>query len=54
MAKEPTKTPVKAVKKTEQKKAAPKKATPSPNQIVKACEICLAALATLDIEHSLQ
>ncbi len=54
MAKEPTKTPVKAVKKTEQKKAAPKKATPSPDQIVKACEISLAALATLDIEHSLQ
>lgn len=50
MAKAPTKTPVKTVK----KKAAPKKAIASPDQIVKVCEISLAALSTLDIEHSLQ
>ncbi len=50
MAKASSKTPVK----TEKKKVTPKKATASPDQIVKACQISLAALATLDIEHSLQ
>ena len=50
MAKTTTKTPVK----TEKKKAAPKKAVSSTDQIVKACEISLGTLATLDIEHSLQ
>jgi hypothetical protein len=50
MAKTTSKTPVK----TEKKKAAPKKAVPSSDQIVKVCEMSLGTLATLDIEHSLQ
>jgi hypothetical protein len=50
MAKTSSKTPVK----TEKKKAAPKKEVPANDQIVKACEISLGTLATLDIEHALQ
>ena len=50
MAKATTKTPAK----TGKKKAAPKKPASDNQQIVKACEISLAALAALDIEHALQ
>ncbi len=50
MAKATTKAPAKAAK-----KAAPKKAAISPNeQIFKACEVALAKLSELDIDHQLQ
>jgi hypothetical protein len=50
MAKATSKAPAKTVKKTVSKKAAL-----SPNeQIVKACELALAKLAELDLDHQLQ
>jgi hypothetical protein len=50
MAKATSKAPLKAAK-----KAAPKKSAQSPNeQIFKACELALAKLSELDIDHQLQ
>ena len=50
MAKAASKAPVK----TEKKKAAPKNAASSTELILKACEISLAKLSELNIDHQLQ